>query len=703
MLIILISNKQMKKIISLIIFSSFIFSSAQSQYNYSSINNNGNTYSSGVPFRQTGDQNQLLPNTILTVLPHDGSHSRHSSPQTLYRFARCYFLILASEMSASGFPSGEHITSIGYNYQYGTDISTTGYFKVYFENTSDITNNKSMNWNQAVSSMTLVNSDSLKIQSASGIFDIPLNNSSAFTYTGGGIYVAFEYSNPSGTLSTYSNVCWTNRVIPAPILKSSQSDDSIRVIATGTSNLRPEMRFGCDKSDIVSTGIIYSMGMTGSNPCNDSGEVNFTLNHLRNISDTITVITKIKNIYTGIVRHEFTDIILSDTAESINITHNIPSADNAGIDSILVSAYAAGEQTTVNNFSKYVRHNSVNSWSHYIPSSPPTGAVGLNVGTGDCVAKFFTGCSLTICSVELSFFAESGWGNTPYKVIIYAADGPEGKPGTLLHISPPRISPPGTTGVVKKPVYILNEPVIIPEGYYYVGYAQTAERNLRITYQIEYPIRENTFYSTTSTGSGVWYPFGEISPYRIDVAPRTYLSLKLKAYLQGFYDSDKMIPDTVKVLLRNLSFPYSVVDSANSVLDSNGTGLFNFVNASSDSCYFFEVRHRNHIRTFSNNLCEKLNGSPSVYDFTTSASKAFGNNMIYVPGNSSPGGFAFYAGDCSKDGNIDLEDIAFIYNDAVNFKTGYAITDMTGNNISDLDDLILTYNNLLNFVKEVVP
>ena len=134
----------MMKIIPLIIFTSIILSSAHSQYNYLFVNN-GNTYSSGLPFKQTGDKNQVLPNTILTVLPHDGSHSRHSAPQTLYRFARCYFLILASEMSASGFPSGEHISSIGYNYQYGTDISTTGYFKVYLENTSDITNNKSMN------------------------------------------------------------------------------------------------------------------------------------------------------------------------------------------------------------------------------------------------------------------------------------------------------------------------------------------------------------------------------------------------------------------------------------------------------------------------------------------------------------------------------------------------------------------------------
>ena len=693
--------KKIKNIVFIILC--ITISSASGQYNYSSITNSEINYRSEIPFVRILNPDQVLPNTILTVLPHDGSHSRHSAPQTLFRFARCYFLILASEMNASGYPSGEHINSIGYNYQYGTDVSTTGYFKVYLENTSDITNNKSMNWNQAIADMTLVNSDSLKIQTASGIFDIPLNNSSAFTYTGGGIYVAFEYSNPSGSLSTYSNVCWTNRILPAPILKSSQSDDSIRVIATGTSNLRPEMRFGCNKTDIVSTGIIYALGMTGTNPCQDSSLLYFSVNHLRNISDTIIVLSKVKNIYTGIIRQVFTDILISDSVESIILSHKISPADMISADSILISALASGEETTVNNLSKYIQHTSVNSWSHYIPSSPPTGAVGLNVGTGDCVAKFFTGCSLTVSSVELSFFAESGWGNTPYKVIIYAADGAGGKPGTLLHVSPLRISPPGSTGVVKKSVYVLNEPVIIPAGYYYVGYAQTTERNLRITYQIEYPIRENTFYSTTSTGSGVWYPFAEIAPLRVDVAPRTYLTLKLKTYLQGFYNGDIMNPDTVKIILRNLNAPYYKIDSAKSVLDTNGFGLFNFINANSDSCYFFEVKHRNHIRTFSSNLCQKLNTSPSVFDFTSSESKAFGNNMIFIHGNISPGGYALYAGDCNKDGSVDLSDVAEVYNDVIIFQTGYLVTDMTGDNNSDLIDLILTYNNSANFISEIVP
>lgn len=119
-----------------------------------------------------------------------------------------------------------------------------------------------------------------------------------------------------------------------------------------------------------------------------------------------------------------------------------------------------------------------------------------------------------------------------------------------------------------------------------------------------------------------------------------------------------MNPDTVKIILRNLNSPNNKIDSAKSVLDSNGFGLFNFVNADSDSCHFFEVTHRNYLRTFSRNVCSKLNSTPSLYDFTSSESRAFGNNMIFIHGNISPGGFALYAGDCNKDRSADLSDIA---------------------------------------------
>ena len=647
------------------------------------------------------DNNSNL--SVVTVLAHDGIHSRHSAPQSLFRYARCYFLITGQEMNLSGYPSGVKITSLGYNYKYGTELSTKGFLKVYFENTNDVTNNKSLNWNQTVSTMTQVHADTIAIPLSAGIFDIPLNNYSAFTYTGGGIYVAFEYSNPSGPLAVYSNVAWCNKVLPNPILKSSQSDDSLRVIATGTSNLRPETRFGTELRDIVTVGPVYSKGMMNISPCIDSNQIRFLINHRRNLTDTIYVISKIKNISTGEVNHIFYDTVISNFETSIELSHKYLITSETGTDSVLISASTFNEDITGNNKAFYILKRTVNSSSPYIPGIAPSGGAGFSVGTGDYVAKFHTECELPVCAVDASFYVETGFGSVQYKIVFFAADGPGGLPGTLLHSSPLRVSPSSQTGVIKRQTYYLSSPLKINPGYYYAGYKQAEAKNLRVSYQIETPIRTGEFYYTSPAGAGNWTEFAGISPYKFDIVPRTYLTLKLRAYLQGFVSGGKLTPDTLKIFLRRQFPPYVRVDSAKAVIDSAGYGIFNFVNADSDSCYYFEVTHRNHLRTFSNNFCHKLNSAPANYDFTNSSSQALGNNMVYVPEINGLGAFAFYGGDVNQDEIIDASDISNVENDAANFVTGYVSTDITGDYTVDASDISLVENNAVNLIGAVTP
>ncbi|MEO6695447.1 MAG: hypothetical protein ABIY50_13380 [Ignavibacteria bacterium] len=642
-------------------------------------------------------------NSVVTALFHDGIHSRHSAPQSLFRYSRCYFLITAAEMQTSGFPSGVNITSLGYNYKYGTDVAAKGYFKVYFENTTDVTNNKSSNWNSAITQMSLVNSDTLQIQIQHGVFDITLNEPENFIYTGGGIYVAFEYSNPNGPLATISNVAWANKVLPNPILKSSQSDDSLRVIATGSSNLRPETRFGCNKIDIVSAGPVYSMGAIGFYPGADTNFIKTVINHTRNIKDTIILTTRVKRVIDGFIKYIFIDTIITERIESKTVSHNYFIENALNADSIISEAVSNNEDITGNNKSTYKNIVTVNTWNHFIPSLNPNGGAGLSVGTGDYVARFHTPACLTLCAIDMSFFADNGQGSNSYKVVIYSADGPGGSPGSLLHTSPLRISPAGNTGIIKRSTYFLPSPVTICGSYYYAGYSQTDARNLRVSYQIENPIRPNEFYYSQPAGTANWIEFAEISPYKIDVAPRTYLTLRLKVFLEGFFNGDKMIPDTVKVILRNQIPPYTKKDSASVMLDSNGTGNYNFINANSDSCYYYEVIHRNHITTYSHNSCEKLNGAPSIFDFTSSSSKAFGINMTFIQGQISPGGYAIYSGDVNQDGIIDATDASAIDNDVLNFMKGYVNTDLTGDNVVDAGDAAIAENNSARFITKIIP
>jgi len=177
------------------------------------------------------------------------------------------------------------------------------------------------------------------------------------------------------------------------------------------------------------------------------------------------------------------------------------------------------------------------------------------------------------------------------------------------------------------------------------------------------------------------------------------LSLDLKVLIQGFYDplSDKMVKDTVRIYLRNISSPYSLSDSSLALVDSNGMGNFNFQNAVNSVPYFIVVRHRNGVETWSAGGNSFTSGSLS-YDFTSSASQAFGNNQL-LRGSK----YCIYNGDVNRDDVVDLTDIVLVFNDAGNFISGYVNTDLTGNLFVDLSDIAVAYNNSANFINLIRP
>ena len=85
---------------------------------------------------------------------------------------------------------------------------------------------------------------------------------------------------------------------------------------------------------------------------------------------------------------------------------------------------------------------------------------------------------------------------------------------------------------------------------------------------------------------------------KLNVVSSVPASIKLA--IEGFYNagSDGMnISDTVRIYLRNNSSPYSVVDSAKSVMTSDGNCACSFANTSNNTPYYLEVSHRNSIET----------------------------------------------------------------------------------------------------------
>ncbi|MFZ1319970.1 MAG: endonuclease [Ignavibacteria bacterium] len=156
--------------------------------------------------------------------------------------------------------------------------------------------------------------------------------------------------------------------------------------------------------------------------------------------------------------------------------------------------------------------------------------------------------------------------------------------------------------------------------------------------------------------------------------------------------------DTVTVHLRNSSAPYEIVDSSKAVIDSvDFTGAFQFLNITSGN-YYIAVTHRNSIETWSNQPLTITQGNPAMYDFTNSALKAFGNNLIQKGSK-----FCVYSGDVNQDGTVDISDLSQIDNDAYNFTSGYVSTDINGDYIVDLTDAAATDNNANNFISKITP
>jgi hypothetical protein len=189
------------------------------------------------------------------------------------------------------------------------------------------------------------------------------------------------------------------------------------------------------------------------------------------------------------------------------------------------------------------------------------------------------------------------------------------------------------------------------------------------------------------------------------------LALQLKLFIEGYYDtgSDTMRPvkynqdgnspttdvADITVELRNSNSPYALVDSTTAILKTNGDAACNFFTAPIGN-YFIAVKGSNSIETWSEDPVNL--SSTTSYDFTTSANKAFGNNMVHL--NSI---WAMYSGDINGDMNVDNADSILIKTNSNAFASGIYPTDLNGDGNVDNADAIICKSNSNNFIFVITP
>ncbi len=181
---------------------------------------------------------------------------------------------------------------------------------------------------------------------------------------------------------------------------------------------------------------------------------------------------------------------------------------------------------------------------------------------------------------------------------------------------------------------------------------------------------------------------------------------QFKLFIQGYYTggsamntvlanqgvgSNLLMTDTVTVELHNANYPYALKEVSKGILYTDGQLNCSFAN--SIGTYYIVIKHRNSIETWSNTPVA-VGTNITTFDFSTAASKGYGNNLIQV----EPSIWAIYNGDINQDGYIDGFDYPMFDNDAQNNVNGvYATTDLNGDGYVDgFDYPVFDSNNQSN-------
>jgi len=676
-----------------------------------------------IPNNNQGIQPPFVNTTSTTVLPNNlGSSQNPRAPMGGRRFIRTSYIISPTEMTASGF-GAQLVSSIGWTYlvtnpQFGQNIPTTcDSVVIYLQNTTDATYLKGTSWTTIPTGMTKVYVGKYNIPSGIGPHYVDVNfggtGTSPFsTIAGQGVYVAFEYTssvaNPIATTVASANITCNFGVANSIATGTNQT---LHTNTLAFSTFRPETRFSAGKTyiDVASVSSLYTSGQSAlCLTCPDSNRVTVLIDHLRAVSDNFTVKTRVVNIPGGSVQEEWTDNLSSATVSQQTIKHAwLKTGDTKSYDSIVVEILpAAGENVLYNNRTNirtgYVKETTLNKWSYAIPTDTADGGFGVNGGSPARTANAFNAlCTLSVYGVYYTFNRFDLLDNKPYHVEIY--NDASGLPGTLIYNSVGLRVPTTNLGQVKV-IHNLTTPLTVI-GKYHVAIVQDSLINFGLGFQYEVPIRTGTFAFKNTTAI-VWTDAGSAAAggtfvFRPVVGVITSLNLESGINLEGFFNGTSQVADTVRLIAHNFSSPYAAVETAIGYVGTNSKGIFRFGKINNDSCYFFEARHRNHIATWSHQVCEKVDECDKLFDYRPSITQAFGSNMVFVAGPNA--GYAFYGGDANQDDIVDVGDITIIFIDASNIVGGYVSTDCNGDDIVDVIDLTIAFNNATNFIGVVAP
>jgi len=218
----------------------------------------------------------------------------------------------------------------------------------------------------------------------------------------------------------------------------------------------------------------------------------------------------------------------------------------------------------------------------------------------------------------------------------------------------------------------------------------------------------STLIAFTIEGNLYQYDYYYIDDVSVTTSSKT---LNLTLFLEGLFNGTTMnktqgasgnefpgiVADQITVELHNSTSPFALAGGPYTVnVNTNGTASIT-VPASLGASYYVVVKHRNSIETW-NGSPLSFSGATVSYNFSSSASQAFGSNLKLVSGK-----YVIYSGDVNQDGVIDSGDFAPVDNDSYTYLSGYLSTDVNGDGVIDTGDMTILDNNAVQYIGKLVP
>ncbi|MFN3530214.1 MAG: SusE domain-containing protein [Bacteroidia bacterium] len=458
------------------------------------------------------------PLTVLIPAAGGGTSGLGRGPVTQNNFHRSAAVYAPAEVATQLAP-GQQITHVGYQISAPAAAPVRGFMRYYMVNTNDATFTRSATWADLISSptaMTLVYEDSLTIPNVAGVYQIPLDT--AFTYTGGGLYVAYEWQITSALSTSAVYLC--NTAIPGA-QRNAQDNTAFPASLTGASAFRPQIVLTAPRlANDLEVVELYTMGKLPI----PSGLPHTIQAIIRNNSSSPVVGRSVSLNITGANTFTASETVNLGVGASTTVNFTGYAPANLGFNNIVVSLGA--DNNNLNNQKTYVQETTAGTFS-YADTSATNFGVGFNAGSGILAVRHTVTGTRAVERMRARInLATTAVGGRVRGVVMNSM-------GQIVASTPDTVLSAANLGQYLELVF--DTSYIVTDNDFFVGLLQTPKTPgyFPMMYQAESPLRPSAFFTSDTTGGGLGF-LGGTSNFRFIVDVVTIVPASAQDSLSAF-------------------------------------------------------------------------------------------------------------------------------------------------------------------------